>query len=88
MLATGIPKEPLCFDNEYEVTVVLTKGTKALATQTQLRIKSDFSPFLAEDSLEVYDIMNMPERLTKWELKKKIIIMYFNLKIYLPPFLK
>ena len=64
----------LCFDNEYEVAIVLTKGTKALATQTQLRIKSDFSPFLKEDSLEVYDIMNMPERLTKWELKKKIII--------------
>lgn len=64
----------LCFDNGYEVAIVLTKGTKALATQTQLRIKSDFSPFLSEDSLEVYDIMNMPERLTKWELKKKIII--------------
>ncbi len=64
----------LCFDNNYQVSIVLTKGTRALATQTQLRIKSDFKPFLDDDSLEIYDIMNMPEKLTKWELNKKIII--------------
>lgn len=64
----------LCFDNEYEISVVLTKGTKALAKQTQLRIKSDFQPFISRDELDIYDIMNMPEKLTKWELKKKVVI--------------
>ncbi|WP_211826754.1 Z1 domain-containing protein [Kistimonas asteriae] len=64
----------LAFDNGYEISVVLTKGTKALATQTQLRIKNDFKPFINDDCIEIYDIMNMPEKLTKWELKKKIVI--------------
>ncbi|MBD0412957.1 MULTISPECIES: Z1 domain-containing protein [Pseudoalteromonas] len=64
----------LAFDNDYDIAVVLTKGTKALAKQTQLRIKSDFMPFISDDDLEIFDIMNMPERLTKWELQKKIVI--------------
>lgn len=64
----------LAFDNDYDIAVVLTKGTKALAKQTQLRIKNDFSPFIDNDGLEMFDIMNMPEKLTKWELQKKIVV--------------
>lgn len=64
----------LGFDNGYEVTVVFTKGTKALATQTERRINDEFKPFIQNDDLDVFDVMKLPETFTKWELKKKIVI--------------
>lgn len=64
----------LSFDNGYEVTVVLTKGTKALSKQTHIRIKQDFDKFVDTDDVLVFDIMNMPQQLTGYELKKKLVI--------------
>ncbi|MCL5676055.1 MAG: hypothetical protein M1120_02915, partial [Patescibacteria group bacterium] len=64
----------LAFDNNYDVTIVLTKGTKALAEQTYQRILNDFRRFLDNDEVQVYDIMHFPQNLTSWELKQKLII--------------
>ena len=63
----------LAFDNNFEVAVVLTKGTKALTKQTQERIQREFKPFCENDNVLVFDIMQMPQKLSGWELKRKII---------------
>jgi hypothetical protein len=60
----------LAFDNGFEVCVVLTKGTKALAKQTFERIDQEFQSF--GDDLAVFDIMNMPD-LSRWELGRKLV---------------
>lgn len=64
----------LGFDNGYDVSIVLTKGTKALSKQTHIRIQNDFGRFVEHDDVLVFDIMNMPQQLTGYELKKKLII--------------
>jgi hypothetical protein len=62
----------LAFDEGYDIAVVLTKGTKSLTRQTVQRIKTDFAPFIADDQVQVYDIMQLPE-LTGYELSQKLI---------------
>jgi hypothetical protein len=57
----------MAFDEGYDVAVILTKGTKSLAQQTVQRVKSDFAPFIAEDRVQVYDIMKLVD-LTGYEL--------------------
>ncbi|MGI2259411.1 Z1 domain-containing protein [Shewanella sp. GXUN23E] len=64
----------LAFDNGYDVSVILTKGTKALSKQTQERVRSEFKPFCNQDDVLVFDIMHMPTELVGYELKKKIIL--------------
>lgn len=64
----------LAFDNGYDLSVILTKGTKALSKQTQERVQREFKPFCDEDEVLVYDIMRMPSELVGYELKKKIIL--------------
>lgn len=64
----------LAFDNSYDVSVILTKGTKALSKQTQERVQREFKPFCDSDDVLVYDIMRMPAELVGYELRKKIII--------------
>jgi len=61
------------FDDGYDIALVLTKGTKTLAKQTVSRISKDFKEFVDEE-LFISDIMDMPERLTRAEVNKKIII--------------
>lgn len=61
------------FDNGYSISIVLTKGTKALAKQTLERIRNEFSPFVEDDELQVYDIMQVPNHLTKYQLNKKLV---------------
>jgi hypothetical protein len=63
----------LAFDNDYDITIVLTKGTKALAQQTFQRLEQEFSEFKDNDQIQIFDIMNLPDNLTPWELKQKII---------------
>lgn len=63
----------LAFDNEYEVAVILTKGTKALSRQTQERVQREFKKFCERDEVRVYDIMHMPTKLVGYELKQKLI---------------
>lgn len=62
------------FDKGYEVAVVLTKGTVTLSTQTVKRIGRDYKTFVNGDEVIVFDIMEMPERLTRPELRRKMVI--------------
>lgn len=62
------------FDRDFDIAVVLTKGTKTLASQTVKRISRDFKEFINNDELILFDIMSSPDQLTKSELRRKIII--------------
>lgn len=64
----------LCFDRGYDIAIILTKGTKALAEQTYARLSVDLREFLNEHRLQVFDILHVPENLVAWELKQKIIM--------------
>lgn len=64
----------LAFDNSFDVTVILTKGTKALALQTFQRIEKEYGSFREKDEVQIFDIMNLPDNLTLYELNQKIII--------------
>lgn len=64
----------LAFDRDYDLAVILTKGTKTLSAQTIARLTSDYAEFINEDSFVVLDIMQLPGRLTGSELARKIII--------------
>ncbi|MFP7224945.1 Z1 domain-containing protein [Priestia filamentosa] len=63
----------LAFDNNYDIAIVLTKGTKALTRQTYERLKEEFSSFQAHDKIQIYDIMNLPGNLIQYELNQKLI---------------
>lgn len=62
------------FDRGFDLAIVLTKGTKTLASQTVKRISGDFKEFIDDEEVIVFDIMEMPERLTRSELRRKIVI--------------
>lgn len=61
------------FDRDYDIAIVLTKGTKTLASQTVKRIGRDFKTFIDNDEIVLFDIMSAPDPLTKSELRRKII---------------
>lgn len=63
----------LAFDNGFDVAIILTKGTKALAHQTVSRVQREFSRFHIEDQLQMHDIMTVPAGLTRYELSQKLI---------------
>lgn len=62
------------FDRDFDIAVILTKGTKTLAGQTVKRISRDFRSFIEDDEVLLFDIMQAPDSLTKSEQKRKIII--------------
>jgi len=62
------------FDRDFDIAIVLTKGTKTLASQTVKRIGRDFKKFIDNDEILLFDIMAAPDRLTRAELRRKIII--------------
>lgn len=62
------------FDRNVDIAIVLTKGTKTLASQTVKRIGRDFKEFIDDDLIVLFDIMSAPETLTNSELRRKIII--------------
>ncbi len=65
----------LAFDNDYDMAIILTKGTKALARQTFARLKKDFRNFVDDNMVKLYDIMlNIPERLPGFILRQKLIM--------------
>ncbi|MFS0750038.1 Z1 domain-containing protein [Oceanobacillus sp. 1P07AA] len=64
----------LAMDNDYDVIIVLTKGTRALARQTIQRLYQEFAGLEDEDVLQIHDIMSMPENLIEYELQQKQII--------------
>ena len=64
----------LAFDNGYDMVIVLTKGTIALAQQTYARMKKDFSQFIDVDELQIYDILSIPTNLPKYVLQQKLVM--------------
>ncbi len=64
----------LGFDKKYDITVVLTKGTKALLKQTVQRFKSEFQEFEEEDILRVFDVMEIPEDLNEYVIERQKLI--------------
>jgi hypothetical protein len=63
----------LVFDNGFDVAIILTKGTKALARQTLARVRREFAQFHTDDQLQIHDIMTVPAGLTGYELSQKLI---------------
>lgn len=63
----------LAADNDFKQFIVLTKGTKALTTQTYERLKKAFETVIDLDELRVFDIMSFP-KLTVREQNLPIII--------------
>lgn len=63
----------LAFDNDYDIAIILTKPTTALAKQTCKRVTKEFAEFLESDQVKIYDILGLPERLTQFELNQKLI---------------
>lgn len=64
----------LAFDNGYDLAVVLTKNSNALAMQTTARMKQEFAIFREDDLIDIFDIMCMPADLSRFELDKKLIL--------------
>ena len=64
----------LAFDRGYDIAIVLTKGTKALAEQTDKRLAKDFKEFIDGHEMQIFDILHVPENLVAWELRQKIVI--------------
>ena len=63
----------LAFENNFDIAVILTKGTKALAKQTLERVREEFAPLTAEDGAQIHDIMTVPSGLTGYELSQKLV---------------
>lgn len=63
----------LAFDNKFDIAIILTKGTKALARQTLERVRREYAYFSEKDLLQIYDIMTVPSGLTGYELSQKLI---------------
>ena len=61
------------FDRGFDVAIVLTKGTKALAKQTVARFQKEFAEFIEEDSVSIFDVMQMPSVLTGAERRRKLV---------------
>lgn len=67
----------LSFDNGFDIAIILTKGTVALTDQTVRRLKSKergFGTAIENDWVDVFDIMQHQGEFTRYELKKKLII--------------
>lgn len=64
----------LAFDEGYDIAVVFTKGTRALAEQTYKRLQDEFKESIDSDNVKVYDIMNLPAQLTPYIRRQKLII--------------
>lgn len=64
----------LTFDNGFDIAIILTKGTKALARQTIERVGREFAGFnTSDDQVQIFDIMTVPGGLTGYELDQKLI---------------
>lgn len=62
------------FDRGFDIALVMTKGTRTLASQTVKRIGRDFRTFIDNDEMMVFDIMETPDMLTRSELRRKLVI--------------
>ena len=74
----------LAFDNGYDLAIILTKNSNALAKQTVARMQQEFAVFKDDDIVDIFDIMCVPQELSKFELDKKIIVVVKKEKNNLP----
>ena len=63
----------LAFDNGFDIAIVLSKNSRALIEQTAKRLNSEFTMFIDDGELEIYDIMHAPESFGAFELDSKLI---------------
>jgi len=67
----------LAFDNNYDVAIILTKGTKALAEQTIQRLKETkegLGSFEDSNQIQIHDIMSFPDNLPEFVLTQKLVL--------------
>ncbi len=64
----------LAFDNGFDIAIVFSKNSRALIEQTAKRLNSEFSMFVDDGELEIYDIMHAPSSFGVFELESKLII--------------
>lgn len=74
----------LAFDNGYDLSIVLTKNSNALAKQTVARMNSEFKEFKDDDLIDIFDIMCIPPNMSRYELDRKMIIVVKKEKNNLP----
>lgn len=63
----------LAFDNNYDMAIILTKGTKPLTEQTLKRLHDDFGEFEEDNKIQIHDIMLLP-KMVPYELSQKLIL--------------
>ena len=63
----------LAFDNDLDIAIVLSKNSKALLEQTAKRLNTEFSNFIEDGELDVYDIMHAPTEFGTFELESKLL---------------
>jgi hypothetical protein len=64
----------IAFDSEFDIAVVLTKGTVALTTQTVARLRADLADSVRPREVIVEDIRHMPEQLSHFEQNRKLVL--------------
>ena len=74
----------LAFDNGYDLAIILTKNSNALAKQTVVRMQQEFSAFKDDDIVDIFDIMCVPLEMSQYELGKKLIMVVKKEKNNLP----
>lgn len=63
----------LAFDNGFDIAIVLSKNSRPLIEQTYKRLRSEFSEFVEDGEIDIYDIMQCPDSFSTFELDSKII---------------
>ena len=61
------------FDNGYDIAVILTKGTRALAQQTLRRLQKTFDELWDDEEVAIYDIMQVPRSIPARDRRKKLL---------------
>ncbi|WP_206813130.1 Z1 domain-containing protein [Paradesulfitobacterium ferrireducens] len=64
----------LAFDNKFDMVIILTKNSTALVKQTYKRMRQEFRKEISDNEVEVFDIMNVLDGLTDYELEKKLVV--------------
>ncbi|NHN34381.1 Z1 domain-containing protein [Paenibacillus agricola] len=60
------------YDNGFDVVIILTKNSNALAQQTTERLTREFKVLIENELMRVYDIMKLPDHLKKYALRQKL----------------
>ena len=71
---TFISTIALAFDNTFDISIVLTKNSRALIEQTAKRLNSEFSFYIEDGELEIYDVMHAPSSFSAFELDSKLVL--------------